>query len=138
HARPGDFHRRELARDRVPVRAAVRPPQALARLGTRLAPAGRMTPEVSVVVPTCGRPALLARCLEALARQSLPRDSYEVIVVEDRGRRGPAAARNRGWRRARAPIVAFTDDDCVPERDWLARGLEAMRGADAVCGRIVM
>jgi GT2 family glycosyltransferase len=98
-----------------------------------------MTPKVSVVVPTCGRPALLARCLEALESQSLPRDQYEVIVAEDRHRDGPATARNQGWRRARAPIVAFTDDDCIPDPDWLRRGLDALAGgAHAVCGRIVM
>jgi GT2 family glycosyltransferase len=98
-----------------------------------------MKPQVSVVVPTCGRPALLARCLQALESQSLPRDQYEVIVAEDRRRDGPATARNQGWRRARAPIVAFTDDDCIPDHDWLRRGLEALAGgAHAVCGRIVM
>jgi GT2 family glycosyltransferase len=98
-----------------------------------------MNPKVSVVVPTCGRPELLSRCLQALEHQSLPRDQYEVIVSEDQRREGPATARNRGWRRAAAPIVAFTDDDCVPDRDWLRRGLDAFaEGADAVCGRIVM
>ncbi len=98
-----------------------------------------MEPKVSVIVPTCGRPALLARCLQALESQSLPRDQYEVIVSEDHHRDGPATARNRGWRRARAPIVAFTDDDCIPDGDWLRRGLKALAGgADAVCGRIVM
>ncbi len=97
-----------------------------------------MTPQVSVVVPTCGRPALLARCIAALESQSLPRESFEIVVVEDRERQGPAAARNRGWRQARAPVVAFTDDDCVPDRDWLRRGLEALRDAEVVCGRIVM
>jgi GT2 family glycosyltransferase len=98
-----------------------------------------MTLQVSVVVPTCGRPELLARCLAALERQSLARERFEVIVVEDRERHGPAAARNRGWRQARAPIVAFTDDDCVPERDWLLHGLRAFADRpDVVCGRIVM
>jgi glycosyltransferase involved in cell wall biosynthesis len=98
-----------------------------------------MSLQVSVVVPTCGRPALLARCLRALERQSLPREAYEVIVVEDRERKGPAAARNRGWRRAAAAIVAFTDDDTEPARDWLEQGLAAFQDPiDAVTGRIVM
>ncbi len=99
-----------------------------------------MSLRVSVVVPTCGRPDLLARCLEALEGQSLRREHYEVIVVDDsRLRSGPAAARNRGWRQARAAIVAFTDDDTVPDRYWLERGLEAMKDpVDAVSGRIVM
>ncbi len=98
-----------------------------------------MTPDVSVVVPTCGRPALLSRCLAALERQVLPRERFEVIVVEDKAREGPATARNRGWRMARARIVAFTDDDTEPDADWLIRGLAAFEtGVEAVTGRIVM
>lgn len=98
-----------------------------------------MTPRISVVIPTCGRPALLSRCLEALERQTLPREHYEVIVVDDTARDGPATARNRGWRRSRAAIVAFTDDDCIPDADWLRRGLAAFdEKVDAVVGRIVM
>lgn len=95
---------------------------------------------VSVVVPTCGRPDLLARCLAALERQTLAREQFEIVVSDDTElRSGPAAARNRGWRRARAPIVAFTDDDTVPEPAWLEEGIEAMRrGADAVVGRTLM
>src|SRR3954468_7579751 len=95
---------------------------------------------VSVVVPTCGRADLLARCLKALENQTLPRSRYEIIVADDSElRSGPCAARNRGGRRARAPIVAFTDDDTVPAHDWLERGLEAMEGdVDAASGRIVM
>ncbi len=97
-------------------------------------------PRVSVVVPTCGRPQLLARCLEALEAQTLPREDYEIVVVEDRAREGPATARNRGWRLARAPVVAFTDDDCVPDAAWLERGLRTLEetGADTVTGRVVM
>jgi GT2 family glycosyltransferase len=96
-------------------------------------------PAVTVVVPTCGRPELLARCLAALDRQTLPRESYEVIVADDSAlRSGPAAARNRGWRRAGGEIIAFTDDDTEPRPAWLAEGLRAMAGADAASGRIVM
>lgn len=97
---------------------------------------------VSVVIPTCGRPKLLARCLEALSRQSIGRGAFEIIVVDDsETRNGPAVTRNVGWRRARAPIVAFTDDDTVPAPDWLAEGLAKFAGperADAVTGRVVM
>ncbi len=125
-----------------------------------------MTPRVSVVIPTCRRPDLLARCLAALAAQSLPSDQFEAIVVDDAaseetrrqveawsageerpatryrttaGARGPAAARNLGWRTARGEIVAFTDDDCIPAPDWLESGLAAMADDTiAASGRIVM
>lgn len=41
-------------------------------------------PAVSVVVPTCARPDLLERCLQALLQQSLAARTYEIIVVDDR------------------------------------------------------
>jgi glycosyl transferase family 2 len=109
-------------------------------IGTAFAVFPRMSPAVSVVVPTCGRPDLLRRCVAALEAQSLPDDAYEIIVVDDTlTRRGPAATRNIGWRRARAPIVAFTEDDTIADRDWLARGLAAFApGVDAVIGRIAV
>lgn len=124
--------------------------------------------DVSVVVPTCGRPVLLNRCLDALTRQSIDPVRYEIIVVDDApspvtrdavhgwaarmaarglqihylpssGPHGPAAARNKGWQAARAGIIAFTDDDTTPDPRWLAAGLDAFdRGADVVWGRTVM
>ena len=93
----------------------------------------------SVIVPTHNRKETLAHCLQALCDQNHPN---ETIVVDDGSQdgtremvaarfqhvqyifqenRGPAAARNRGIRQARGDIIAFTDDDCVPPRDWLAK-----------------
>jgi GT2 family glycosyltransferase len=96
-------------------------------------------PDISVVVPTCGRPELLERCLAALHRQTLAAERYEIVVVEDTTRSGPATARNRGWRAARAPFIAFTDDDTIPGPDWLAEGLRAIEaGADAATGTVAM
>lgn len=117
-------------------------------------------PLVSVVVATCERPGQLAELLAGLRGQTLAGDRFEVIVVDDasgpetstrlrdeagRGglalthlrhpfNRGPAAARNTGWRRAAAPLVAFTDDDCVPSPGWLE---QLLAGADADPGAIV-
>ncbi|MGN6187419.1 MAG: HAD-IIIA family hydrolase [Conexibacter sp.] len=69
-----------------------------------------------VVIPTVGR-ASLARLLRALAAQPEPRPG-RIWVVEDHGRRGPAAARNVGWRASEAEWIAFLDDDVIPPEGW--------------------
>ncbi|MHB1487393.1 MAG: glycosyltransferase family 2 protein [Acidimicrobiales bacterium] len=115
-------------------------------------------PEISVVVPSYRRPELLNRLVAALEAQSLARHRFEVLIVDNGSgdsttevladlagstplslrpmsvveNHGPARARNLGWRHARAPIVAFIDDDCVPDAEWLEQGLEAMAGDPAV------
>jgi GT2 family glycosyltransferase len=47
------------------------------------------------------------------------------IVRLDRNS-GPAVARNTAWRRSSAPVVAFTDDDCMPTPSWLEAGLRTI------------
>jgi glycosyltransferase involved in cell wall biosynthesis len=59
------------------------------------------------------------------------------------GAHGPAAARNAGWRAARAEIIAFTDDDCIPAPGWLRAGLAAFEDHGdtrvvGVSGQVVM
>ena len=55
------------------------------------------------------------------------------------GSHGPAAARNAGWRAAHGPIIAFTDDDCIPDPGWLKAGVPAfVDGVAAVTGRVVV
>jgi len=100
-------------------------------------------PRFDVVVPTVGRPSL-AVLLEALAGQAEGLPGLVVLVDDrrDQGRpllpggppaalagrvrvvpgraRGPAAARNAGWRAGRQPWVAFLDDDVVPGPAWAA------------------
>jgi glycosyltransferase involved in cell wall biosynthesis len=125
-------------------------------------------PDISVVVPTHRRPAMLERCLASLLTQDYDPARYEIIVCDDgpddatrasveriareyaaNGPRiryvpvistqGPAGARNAGWRISRAASIAFTDDDTQPEARWLSSGMNALStGAAAVSGRIVM
>jgi GT2 family glycosyltransferase len=119
---------------------------------------------VSVILPTHNRPVLLARALGALAKQTLPKTDYEVIVVADSCRddtaevlaylkeafpglwsisvsvKSPAKARNAGVKLARGSYLAFTDDDCEPEPDWLVNLLasfEKKPEAVAAGGRTV-
>src|SRR4029079_9602862 len=52
---------------------------------------------------------------------------------------GPAGARNRGWQEARGTVIAFTDDDTIPDRTWLSAGWTAIaQGLDAAAGAISM
>lgn len=95
---------------------------------------------ISIVVPAFNRASTLRQTLAALTTQDYV--DYEIIIIDDgstddtremiaqyfpaaiywrQENRGPAAARNRGIERAHGEIIAFTDDDCVPPRDWLAR-----------------
>ncbi len=52
-------------------------------------------------------------------------EPFVKLVRNDRSQ-GAGAARNRGVRAARAPVLAFTDSDCFPAPEWLAHGLEAI------------
>jgi glycosyltransferase involved in cell wall biosynthesis len=55
------------------------------------------------------------------------------------GTHGPAAARNVGWRAACSEIIAFTDDDCIPDRNWLKAGVSAfVDGVAGVWGRTIV
>ncbi len=73
---------------------------------------------------------------QAVAAEAARWCPVPVTVLRQPVRLGPAAARNRGWRRARGSVVAFTDDYCMPSPRWLAAGLAAMDGTPmAVVGR---
>ena len=61
-------------------------------------------------------------------------ERHGIRLVRHEENRGLSAARNTGIRAARAPIVAFTDDDCVPAVDWLERLLEAYDVSDDAVG----
>ena len=105
-----------------------------------------MTPDVSVVIPAYNAEGFIRQCLSGIAAQTLARERFEIILVDDGSRdntfrvceaikaelgleslrlvqqanAGPASARNQGIRQAQAAIVAFLDSDCVPHPGWLA------------------
>ncbi len=119
-------------------------------------PPGKALP-ISVIIPTHNRRESLRGCLEAVLGQDQP--ALEIIVVDDgsqdgtaamiseeypqvqlvllTGSQGPAAARNHGLQAASGEFVAFTDDDCLAPRFWLAelaRAFEAHPDLAAVGG----
>ena len=100
--------------------------------------------KVSVIIPTYRDWSNLQLCLDALARQTLPREDFEIIVIDNdpqqpeppllpaevRYLRQPQgysyAARNAGALAARGEVLAFTDADCLPEPNWLTAGLSML------------
>jgi GT2 family glycosyltransferase len=114
--------------------------------------------EISVAVATRQRPQRLSRLLDSLEQQSVSGNSFEVVVTVDGAddateallsersvkaampisvavldvSHGPAAARNVAWRRAKAPLIAFTDDDCEASPGWLKAILDAARRCPGV------
>jgi len=119
-----------------------------------------VTPRVAVVIPVFDDAVRLRRCAEAVLDAASEVDGEVEVVVADNGSRddpaahlaglprvrlvreaapGSYAARNRGVMETRAPLLAFTDADCVPRRAWLRAGLDALEGpprADLVVGEI--
>lgn len=102
-----------------------------------------MTIRISAVIPTFNRAEYLRKAISSLVEQSLSKDQYEIIIVDncstDNTRaivlsefshvsnlryifepvQGLNQARNTGWRQAKGEYVAFTDDDAIVATDWL-------------------
>lgn len=117
--------------------------------------------QVSVVIPMYNAENYIALTLESLAQQSFPAKLFEVIVVDDgstdesasivesfdapfalklirQKNAGVSAARNEGAKLARAPVVAFLDNDAVSDSEWLKNALSYFEDSsiDAIEGRI--
>lgn len=113
---------------------------------------------VSIIIPVFNDSIRLRECLLALKNQTYPSDLYEVIVVDNNSTDnlaqriedldyvklekevilGSYAARNKGISVAKGQILAFTDSDCVPSREWLENGVLSLKAenADLVGGKI--
>lgn len=101
---------------------------------------------ISVVIPHYQDIKRLLVLLESLEGQSLEKENWEVIVVNndpelplvlpkdfsvpyplqilEEKKPGSYVARNKGIAEAKGQIIAFTDSDCLPDKDWLKNALE--------------
>lgn len=94
--------------------------------------------ELSIIVPVYRDWERLQFCLNALAQQSYPRESFEILVVQNdvmsrpseincpvntvflhEPKVGSYAARNAGLEQATGKIIGFTDSDCIPHPEWV-------------------
>jgi len=128
-------------------------------------PESAPSPDITVVIPTYNRGSQLRPLLDSLLQQDARGVRYEVLVVDNNSRDNTAAvietarlsdqsrlihylfesrqgvsyARNMGIAHARAPIIAFLDDDGIPSRSWvysLKRAFEEYPQADCIGGRV--
>lgn len=120
-------------------------------------------PFVSVVIPTHNRAKLLQKTVESLFNQNYPSDRYEIIIVDNasddqteelirsmqhtapcplkyilKKNEGPGSARNLGILNAAGEAIAFTDSDCVADRNWLLNGTsKLLEGYGLVQGKTI-
>lgn len=118
-------------------------------------PQSAAVPELSVIVPVRNGARSLPRLLSSIEAQSLPRERFELIVVDNASTDATAQiarargatvvhepipnrsrARNRGVRAANTRLYAFTDADCVAEPNWLEALLRCVDRAPLVAGEV--
>lgn len=122
------------------------------------------TIEISVIICSYNREAMLARTLDSILAQSFPPDQFEVLVVDNNStdgtpemvrrkaetakplvrylferRQGKSYALNHAIREARGEFLAFTDDDICLGPDWLERIHQRFQKdhPDLVGGRVI-
>jgi len=95
---------------------------------------------ISVIIPTYNEEKNIERCLKSLENQTVPRNEFEVIVVDGQSKdrtveiakkyadkiiqqksKGVGGARNDGARVAKGDIIATTDADCILFKNWIKR-----------------
>jgi len=111
-------------------------------------------PFVSVVVCTYNRKNLLKSCLNSIYAQDYPKSKFEVIIIDGgstdgtkelckqfpkirfivESKHGLAYARNKGAELARGSIVAYTDDDCIVDKQWLRNLIPGFQFSELIAG----
>ncbi len=117
--------------------------------------------QVSVVIPTFRDWARLQKCLDALTSQTLPASEFDILVANNAPQEtipndltlpsnctiipaaqpGSYAARNVAIDKVATPLIAFTDSDCLPDKDWLLQAITVLQDdpqINLVAGRIAM
>jgi len=110
---------------------------------------------VSIIIPTYKDWGRLALCIDALSKQSFPKNMFEVIIINNEpndpvpqhyslpegfqiiveAKPGSYAARNAGLKMAKGSVIGFTDSDCIPDKDWIQNAVQFFSN-NKPCSRI--
>jgi len=109
-------------------------------------------PFISVIIPVKNSEKFLPRCLKSLNNLNYPKDKYEVILsdsdstdktreiaasmgakVVDAGGPSVCVGRNSGFKEARGEVIAFSDADCVMDKDWLMNAVKYFKDSKVAC-----
>ncbi|MCK5832059.1 glycosyltransferase [bacterium] len=116
-------------------------------------------PFVSVIIPVYNFEKYIAKCIDPLLNQEYPKESFEIIVVDngstdatpeivqryekvrllyEREVQSSYAARNTGIKKAKGQVIALIDADCIPEKQWISEGVKTLleSGTDLVGGPV--
>lgn len=112
-----------------------------------------MKPLISVVIPAYNEEKLIGKCINALNQQTFPKDKYEVLVIDNNSsddtakiarkagarvihftkEQGFVPAKKFGVSQASAEVIAFTDADSIPDKQWLENIYLLMQEKTLMC-----
>lgn len=116
-----------------------------------------MNPILSIIIPTHNSESTIKRCLDSLLSQSIPREQFEIIIVDDGSKDKTVQianeckadnvivtepcfqgkARNIGAKNAQGEFLAFIDSDCSAKDGWIGSIISELKKLDAVTGPII-
>ncbi|MCB4792836.1 MAG: PqqD family peptide modification chaperone [Elusimicrobia bacterium] len=111
-----------------------------------------ISPKVSIIIPVYNEEASLPMCLDSLMDINYPKECLEIIVIDNNStdssssiiksypviyvfkeKKGHSFARNKGLKIATGEIIAFTDADCVVDKNWVISFVNEFKMCSAAC-----
>ncbi|TAL27410.1 MAG: glycosyltransferase family 2 protein [Nitrospirae bacterium] len=109
-------------------------------------------PLVSIIIPVRNEAGLLKNCLESISNLDYPKDRIEVIIADGMStddtvntakqlgarvvlneKKTVSPGRNIAFKLAKGEIIAFTDADCIVDKDWIINSLKYFKDDEVAC-----